>query len=144
ELKGKYVPRTTLAGATAEGAAAPAPLPTRSSAPPLREPKADEPEPKLAPGTTGGPPPPESLVALASKIRGAGRHPAARNNRVIAVGVDAQGKLVAGSSNGFDRGQRAAAEALGIECVPSKKACHAEENLMREVSTLQKVGTSRR
>lgn len=52
--------------------------------------------------------------------------------------------MFAGSSNGFDRGQRAAAEARGVICVSCKKGAHAEENLMREVPDLKPVGTSKR
>lgn len=85
-----------------------------------------------------------NLVDKAARIRNAGLHPAARNNRTIAVGEDAGGRLYAGSSNGFDRGQRAAAEALGIKCVSCKAGAHAEENLLREVPGLRRVGTSKR
>ncbi len=84
------------------------------------------------------------LQALAKRIREAGTHPASKNQRVIAVGMDAEGKLFAASSNGFDRGQKAMADALGIKAVPSKAGHHAEENLLREVSDLKAVGTSKR
>lgn len=82
------------------------------------------------------------LKSLASEVREAGMHPAARNNRTIAVGIDADGGLFAGSSNGFDAGQRAALERLGITRVPGSGALHAEEELLRGVPTLQRVGTS--
>jgi RHS repeat-associated protein len=84
------------------------------------------------------------LVQKADTIRRAGSHPASRNQRTIAVGEDASGTLYAGSSNGFDRGQRAAAEGLGVRCVSCKGGAHAEENLIREVPNLQGVGTSSR
>jgi RHS repeat-associated protein len=86
----------------------------------------------------------ESLVEKADQIRKAGNHPASRNQRTIAVGEDSNGKLHAASSNGFDRGQRAEAESLGINCVSCSKGAHAEENLLREVPDLQRVGTSKR
>ncbi len=86
----------------------------------------------------------QSLTAIAGEIRQAGTHPAAVNNRTIAVGENAQGQLFAGSSNGFDRGQRAAAQSRGVTCVSCKKGAHAEENLMREVPGLRRVGTSKR
>lgn len=47
-----------------------------------------------------------------------------------------------GSSNGFDAGQRAALAALGIMRVPGSAALHAEEELLRAVPDLQRVGTS--
>jgi RHS repeat-associated protein len=84
------------------------------------------------------------LINKADIIREAGLHPASRNQRTIAVGEDAAGGLHAGSSNGFDRGQRAAAEKLGVRCVRCKGDNHAEENLLREVPDLRKVGTSKR
>lgn len=84
------------------------------------------------------------LVAKAEKIRKAGTHPASRNQRTVAVGENSEGELFAGSSNGFDKGQRAAAEELGVKCVSCKKGQHAEENLLREVPDLKRVGTSSR
>jgi len=84
------------------------------------------------------------LQGKANEIREAGQHPAARNNRTIAVGEDANGNLHAGSSNGFDRGQREAADNLGVSRVPSRKGNHAEENLMDAVPDLKRVGTSKR
>jgi hypothetical protein len=44
---------------------------------------------------------------------------------------------------GFDKGQKAAEDALGIKRVPSKSDADAEENLLREVRGLKKVGTSK-
>jgi RHS repeat-associated protein len=84
------------------------------------------------------------LKALANEIREGGVHAPARNQRTIAVGEDAQGVLWAGSSNGFDKGQRAAADRLGVQRVPSRKGAHAEENLLREVPELKRAGTSKR
>jgi hypothetical protein len=43
-----------------------------------------------------------NLREVASEVRESGLHPAARNQRVIAVGEDSSGGLHAGSSNGFD------------------------------------------
>src|SRR5439155_14567962 len=54
------------------------------------------------------------LTDLADEVRTSGLHPAAVNQRTIAVGADSEGSLFAGSSNGFDAGQRAALERLGI------------------------------
>jgi hypothetical protein len=85
-----------------------------------------------------------SLVEKAAAIRNAAAHPQARSRRTIAVGEDAEGRLHAGSSNGFDRGQRAAAESMGIRCVGCKAGAHAEENLLREVPELRRIGTSAR
>ena len=82
------------------------------------------------------------LRDLAADVREAGLHPAARNNRTIAIGVDENGQLWAGSSNGFDAGQRAALERLGIKRVPGSGALHAEEELLRGVPNLKEVGTS--
>lgn len=84
----------------------------------------------------------ESLRNMASQIRQSGLHPIARNNRTIAVGQDDAGTLYAGSSNGFDAGQRAALEQLGIVRVPGSGGLHAEEELLREVPQLARVGTS--
>lgn len=93
------------------------------------------------------------LQSLSNRIRVAGGHPAAVNQRTIAVGRDSQGRLFAGSSNGFDAGQRAAADALGIPRVPSRTIpnpagghtrLHAEENLLNAVPELRTVGTSKR
>jgi RHS repeat-associated protein len=86
----------------------------------------------------------QSLTSLAGEVREAGGHPAAQNQRTIAVGENSEGELFAGSSNGFDRGQRQAAQARGVKCVSCKDGAHAEENLMWEVPDLKRVGTSRR
>lgn len=78
-------------------------------------------------------------------------HPAAMNHRVIAVGVDGDGHLWAGSSNGFDPGQRAALSRLGITRVPGSSYLHAEEELLPQaaatrglpgVPNLRRIGTS--
>lgn len=58
--------------------------------------------------------------------------------------MDESGGLHAGSSGGFDAGQRVMAEEMGIETVPTSKGKHAEENLMKCVSKLKSVGTSKR
>lgn len=84
------------------------------------------------------------LQGLAQEIRLAGTHPISRTRRTIAVGEDADGALFAGSSNGFDSGQRAAAARLGVTCVSCRAGSHAEENLIREVPNLRRVGTSSR
>ncbi|MGI9303951.1 MAG: polymorphic toxin-type HINT domain-containing protein, partial [Gammaproteobacteria bacterium] len=84
-----------------------------------------------------------ALKSAAAEIREAGVHPAARNQRVVAVGEDASGNLFAGSSKFFDKGQRAAADALGIKRVPSRKGNHAEENLLDAVPDLRRVGTDK-
>jgi hypothetical protein len=83
------------------------------------------------------------LDGLADTIRRAGLHPASRNQRVIAVGVDSEGGVFAGSSNGFDGGQRAVLEELGITQVPGSRVLHAEEELLR-IPNLKRVGTSKR
>ncbi|WJK43714.1 polymorphic toxin-type HINT domain-containing protein [Solwaraspora sp. WMMA2056] len=89
-----------------------------------------------------------TLKGYAQQIREAGDHPAAVNQRVIAVGQDEAGNLVAGSSNGFDAGQAAAADALGIRRVPSRRGRHAEENLIADndgsMWPLKRVGTDAR
>ena len=82
------------------------------------------------------------LIDAADEIRRASLHPAARHQRTIAVGVDHEGRLFAGSSSGFDRGQRAALERLGIHRVPGSGAMHAEEELLQSVPGLRRVGTS--
>lgn len=82
------------------------------------------------------------LKQLADRVRGAGLHPAAINQRAIAVGMDSQGNLFAGSSNGFDAGQRAVLEWLGIERVPGYGMLHAEEELMMQVPDLERIGVS--
>jgi RHS repeat-associated protein len=85
-----------------------------------------------------------ALQKLAKMIREAGKHKPAINQRVIAVGQNAAGVLFAGSSNGFDAGQRAMADKLGIQRVPSSTGNHAEENLVKCVPDLKSVGTSKR
>lgn len=85
-----------------------------------------------------------TLQKLAQKIREAGKHKPAINQRTIAVGQDESGNLLAGSSNGFDAGQREMADKLGIRRVPTSKGLHAEENLMKCVTGLKSVGTSKR
>jgi hypothetical protein len=84
------------------------------------------------------------LQALAREIRSAGLSPQSRNRRVIAVGEDSAGKLHVGSSNGLDPGQRAAAARMGISPVKSIRWLHAEEELLRAISDLKRIGTSRR
>lgn len=63
------------------------------------------------------------LRDLAWQARTSGVHPAAVNMRTIAVGADDQGRLWAASSNGFDRGQRATLERLGITPFRSRVVC---------------------
>jgi len=71
---------------------------------------------------------------------GSGRHQPADDRRW----PDSEGGLFAGSSNGFDAGQRAALERLGITRVPGSGALHAEEELLQGVPGLGRVGTSGR
>jgi len=59
-------------------------------------------------------PNPTRLTDTADRIRTSGGHPAARNQRTIAVGEDGAGNLYAGFSNGCDAGQRAALETEGF------------------------------
>ncbi len=80
---------------------------------------------------------------MAREIRVSGTHAAARNQRVIAVGVDRKGNLYAGSSNYFDKGQKAATDRLGVKRVKADRKLHAEEELMAEVDDLVRVGTSK-
>ena len=82
------------------------------------------------------------LTDLAEKVRTSGLHPAAVNQRAIAVGVNGQGDLFAGSSTGFDAGQRAALDKLGISRVPGYGMLHAEEELVLGVPDLQRIGVS--
>ena len=96
--------------------------------------------PGCADGVPGAASP--SLKDLANEVRTAGVHPAAINQRTIAVGIDSDETLFAGSSNGFDAGQRAALERLGIQRVPGSANLHAEEELLRGVPNLERVGTS--
>jgi RHS repeat-associated protein len=86
-----------------------------------------------------------TLRGLARQIRQAGLDPRSVNQRTFAVGQDEAGNLVAGSSNGFDPGQRAMADSLGIRRVPSIFGQHAEENLITDYEgslwPLRRVGT---
>jgi hypothetical protein len=86
----------------------------------------------------------QSLTSAAREINEAGIHPATRNQRTIVVGEDAAGNRYAASSNGFDKGQRAAADALGIKRVPTIKGKHAEESLMEAVPDVKRIGTWKR
>lgn len=58
--------------------------------------------------------------------------------------MDAQGGIYAGSSNGFDAGQRAMLGKLRIPRVPGSGNLHAEEELLDRVPNLRTVGTSKR
>jgi hypothetical protein len=51
--------------------------------------------------------------------------------RTIAVGADSEGGRFAGSSNGFDAGQRPVLERLGIIRVPGSGALDAGEELLQ-------------
>jgi hypothetical protein len=73
-----------------------------------------------------------TLKGYARQIREAGDHVRAVEERVIAVGQDEGGNLVAGSSNGFDAGQRAMADSLGIRTVTNHLGQHAEEDLISD------------
>lgn len=70
------------------------------------------------------------------------------NQRTIAVGADESGNLFAGPSNGFDRGQRQAADSLGVTRVPIRTVNgvrqHAEENLLLSSHGIVRLGTSKR
>jgi len=83
-----------------------------------------------------------NLKALAEDIRTSGDNLQSITRRTIAVGQDKAGKLFAGSSNGFDKGMRAALTRLGITRVPGSGKLHAEEELLRGVPNLKRVGTS--
>ncbi|WP_143331232.1 hypothetical protein [Burkholderia aenigmatica] len=85
-----------------------------------------------------------TLQKPAQKIREAGKFKPAVDQRTIAVGQGESGGLLAGSSNGFDAGQREMADSLGIKRVPAYKNKHAEENLMNCVPGLKSAGTSKR
>jgi hypothetical protein len=95
--------------------------------------------PACIPEEGGGP---QSLKSLADQVRLAGRHPAAINQRVIAIGEDSQGQLHAGSSSYFDAGQRAALRELGIGRVPPIQGYHAEEEILTGVPDLVRIGIS--
>jgi hypothetical protein len=82
------------------------------------------------------------LKEMADQVRMSGLHPAAINQRTIAVGMDSAGNLFAGSSNGFDAGQRTALEMLGISRVPGVGMLHAEEELVASVPDLERIGVS--
>jgi hypothetical protein len=56
--------------------------------------------------------------------------------------MDSAGNLFAGSSNGFDAGQRTALEMLGISRVPGVGMLHAEEDLVASVPDLERIGVS--
>ncbi|MEV6964417.1 LamG-like jellyroll fold domain-containing protein [Hamadaea sp. NPDC051192] len=88
------------------------------------------------------------LKDYAKQIREAGDHDASINQRTIGVGQDSAGNLTAGSSNGFDAGQRAMTDKLGIRRVPSLADQHAEENLASDNAgslwPLERVGTDAR
>jgi hypothetical protein len=87
---------------------------------------------------------PTDLKSMAEEVRSAGTHPASRNQRTIAVGQDSKGNLHVRSSNGLDAGQRAARDRLGLQSVPGSGNLHAEEELLRSVPDLERVGTSAR
>jgi len=89
-------------------------------------------------------PPPGGLRHLARTIRLAGESPQSRNMRTIAVGQDEAGNLKAGSSRGFDKGQRECCKVLGIEMVPSSAGKHAEENLLKGFPGMRRIGTDAR
>jgi len=76
---------------------------------------------------------PKSLREMAREVSHSGSGFARR--RTVAVGADSNGRLWAGSSNGFDAGQRAALERLGIQRVPGSAGLHAEEELLRALRT---------
>jgi hypothetical protein len=75
---------------------------------------------------------PKSLREMAREVSRSASSPKALR-RVIAIGADENGALWAGSSNGFDAGQRAALERLGIKPVPGSRSLHAEQELVRAV-----------
>jgi len=79
----------------------------------------------------------------AGQIHKSGGHPATRNQRVMAVGRSRSGNVYVGSNAGFDRGQREAADRLGVIRVPTHGGMHAEENLVLSVPDLTEVGTAR-
>ncbi len=85
------------------------------------------------------------LRDLATQIRTAGEHPAAVNQRTIAVASDSDGNLWGASSSGFDAGQKAALEKLGVSGLPTGQNLHAEENLARFLADgMDRIGTSSR
>ena len=84
----------------------------------------------------------QALKSLADRVRLAGRHPAAINQRVIAIGEDSRGQLHAGSSNYFDAGQRAVLRELQIGRVPPIADYHAEEEILTAIPDLVRIGIS--
>jgi RHS repeat-associated protein len=104
----------------------------------------------IAPGASGACEPGDgsgeqdgrSLKDLAEQVRLGASHPAAKNQRVIAIGEDSQGGLHAGSSAGFDAGQRAVLRLLGIGRVPAIPGYHAEEEVLTAVPDLLRIGIS--
>jgi len=87
-------------------------------------------------------PPRGALQQAAAAVRTAANHPAAANQRTIAVGQRVNGEQVVSSSNRLDAGMRAKADELGLTIVPSVKGNHAEENLMQAHDDLVSIGTS--
>jgi hypothetical protein len=71
------------------------------------------------------------LKAFAQFIRGAAETNQAAGQRTIAVAQAPDGSLYAGSSYGFDAGQKAMAQLLGINLIPTDRRLHAEENLIK-------------
>ncbi|QWW19103.1 hypothetical protein I6B53_08240 [Schaalia sp. 19OD2882] len=98
----------------------------------------------VPPGTTPDLPQNPNLREMAEQIRLNAESFFPRVRRTIAVGMDSKGGLWAGSSNGFDRGQAAMCDKLGIEIVPTMNGKHAEEELLNGVPDLVAVGTSNR
>lgn len=65
--------------------------------------------------------------------------------RTIAVGVDSSGRLFVGSSDGFGKAMITKSKSMGIRLVgvttrgsPLNKELHAEENLMKHVTGVEK------
>ena len=90
------------------------------------------------------PPPPGALQKMAERVRSAAAHPQAASRRTVAVGQRVNGQRVVSSSNGLDKGQRAAAKQAGLTVIPSKKGNHAEENIMEAHDDVTHIGTSKR
>ncbi|WP_232241240.1 LamG-like jellyroll fold domain-containing protein [Kutzneria sp. 744] len=89
------------------------------------------------------------LVDMAQQVRTSGKPGPQVNQVTMAVGETESGELSIASSHGFDRGQRAAADDLGLRRVPSLTGNHAEENLLDDnpanlLDNLKRVGTSSR
>jgi RHS repeat-associated protein len=89
-------------------------------------------------------PPKGELQDAAAAVRTAANHPAAANQRTVAVGQRQNGERVVSSSNGLDPGQKKKAAELGLTVVSSKVDHHAEENLMKAHDDLTSIGTSAR